>query len=389
MGSSLNPMQASARNAAPNSPEPNPPKATDPSATFRESGAGTLTALAVLVVIATLVILAVTPVQSQPADKPAAAASAVTGASAPASASPEASPVVTLVFMQGKLEAIANAIEAQTARQIDVFGKAKGMRVDIIAKDCSLEDALDRIAEPSGLVWWQYDTRKYAIADFETYADMTLREPDLDTALKHLAEKYNCVSSKDPAGAIRITLPAAPRMIRCGPAAVAQSLGIEIDAAAASDANAAGKAEPEVTLVFNQGKIEQVVMALSQQAQTDIHLRGGAQGRRVDVIVKEQPLSRGLDAICAQGDLVWWQTPDGDYSLSPKTFFQKDVLGNEQLMRLLNVVAQGHGRIAKKVSDGADGWVVELVPQPAAPVQPTADDSSNLPVAPAPSTETK
>lgn len=384
MGNSLNPIQASGRNAAPNSSEPVQPKAAFLAANLGETGAGTLTALAVLVVLAILVVLAATPVQSQPADKPAAAVSAVAGASAAPPVSSEAAPVVTLVFKLGKIETVAQAIEAQTARQIDVFGKAKGIRVDIIAKDCPLEEVLDRVTEPAELAWWQYDVRKYAIADLQTYADMALREPKLDAVLKHLAEKYNCVSSRDSAGAIRVTFPAPARIIRCGPAVVAQGLGVETDVA--STGNDAVVKEPKATLVFKTARIEQVVTALSQQAGADIHLRGRLQGTRVDVIVKEQPVSRALDAICAGGDLVWWQTSDGGYNLSPKAFFKSDVLGNEQRVRLLDVAAQSHGLMAKKVSEGADGWVYELVPLPS-PAPPTAADSSNSPAAPVPSTK--
>jgi len=261
---------------------------------------------------------------------------------------------MTVVFNQGRYDQVVQSIENWANVQIDLFGEARNARVDIIAKDALLTDVLDRITDAHEFVWWKVDEGKFAIADFDTYAQMTLREPEFDASLTHVEKTYGCTRTDGPDGTTRLTCAPRPKVVRGGPTPVVASLG------GTDTAEAHGEPDPPVTIVFKNAKIEQVVMAAAQQTRKTIRIRGALQGVRVDVLAREVPLARALDKLCANADLVWWETDDGLFGIAKKEFFEANVLGNGRLEKCLDVIGQAHGRSWRKVHTGPEGAVYEL-----------------------------
>jgi len=66
------------------------------------------------------------------------------------------------------------ALSQQAGVRITPEGKASGLRVDVIAKDTPLTEALDMIAQPKGLEWWKKDDGSYGIADRAYYEQYVL-----------------------------------------------------------------------------------------------------------------------------------------------------------------------------------------------------------------------
>jgi len=232
----------------------------------------------------------------------AAAATLLLVAPRPAAAKYDAEARAFLVYKDGDVRTVLASLSEQLA--IDPppeYVGPLGRRVTLSEREVTLREALDKITEAAGLVWWQTNDDRFVVGTD-----------------KELAEaKAKGEVSKD-------RLPAAAP----GPEADTEQTQEE------QPAPPPVEEEPPITAVFNQGKIEQVLMAISQQAGVRITPEGKTAGLRVDVIAKDQPLTEVLDAIAGPKNLVWWKKADGSYGISDRAYYEQNVLPEQAIQRI-------------------------------------------------------
>src|SRR5690606_37752292 len=77
--------------------------------------------------------------------------------------------VQAAVFNDAKVEQVLASIGNQAGVSITPFGKVPNSRVSILEKDVCLEDALNKLAQPNGWVWFKNDDGSYGVADEAWY----------------------------------------------------------------------------------------------------------------------------------------------------------------------------------------------------------------------------
>ncbi len=112
------------------------------------------------------------------------------------------------------------------------------------------------------------------------------------------------------------------------------ALALSGQLAAPEEELAAEQEEPRVTATFRSGKIEQVLLALSTQANVRITAEGKAIGQRVDLIARDVPLSEALDTITQPVNLVWWKKKDGSYGIADKAYYETNILPGDVIQRI-------------------------------------------------------
>lgn len=180
-------------------------------------------------------------------------------------------------------------------------------KITINAREVTLEQAMDQIAKATGGQWWRTKDDRFVVGDARTYNEAKLKGEVAPERIPAAAAKPGEAAAKKP--------------------------GTEKSTAAAPTP-APAKEEPRATLVFNQGKIEQVLMALSQQTGVRISPEGKTSGLRVDVIAKDQPLTDILDMIANPKGLVWWKKADGSYGIADKNYYETNVLPEQAIQRI-------------------------------------------------------
>ncbi|MDK2972277.1 MAG: ral secretion pathway protein [Candidatus Sumerlaeota bacterium] len=77
--------------------------------------------------------------------------------------------VQAAVFNDAKVEQVLASIGNQAGVSITPFGKVPNSRVSILEKDVCLEDALNKLAQPNGWVWFKNEDGSYGVADEAWY----------------------------------------------------------------------------------------------------------------------------------------------------------------------------------------------------------------------------
>jgi type II secretory pathway component GspD/PulD (secretin) len=79
-------------------------------------------------------------------------------------------PLVTVGMNEGRIEQAASIISSQINMPVNVYGKAAGAKVTVIAQDQPVEAALGMISNPNGFIWWKDAAKgEYGIADKDYY----------------------------------------------------------------------------------------------------------------------------------------------------------------------------------------------------------------------------
>lgn len=195
-------------------------------------------------------------------------------------------------------------------------------KVTLNIKEVTFQEAMDQIARVTGQAWWRTNDDRYVIGDMKAYEEAKAKGEMAKDRVPAEAKPAVAAAEKAAPGPIAEKSPA--------------SAGVGADAAPEDVAAPAAttEEEPKATLVFNQGKIEQVLMALGQQTGVRISPEGKTAGLRVDVIAKDQPLTEILDTIANPKGLVWWKKPDGSYGIADKAYYEQTVLPGQAIQRI-------------------------------------------------------
>jgi general secretion pathway protein D len=219
---------------------------------------------------------------------------------------------LTMTYTSAPVQMVLNAFREQTGKELRYEGDP-AKRVTVRLMEAPIPMTLDAIATPLGMVWWRTPDGNYAMGD--TIAQTRAKEKGeiapppipFDEELAKPAAARTPVEDKSRAAE---TLQ---------PAAAEPPPPIQ---------------EPLVTATFRDGKIEQVLMALSQQTDIQITPEGKAVGLRVTLIAKDVPLTKALDMICQPRSLVWWKKKDGSYGIADKPYYEQNVLPDSAIQRI-------------------------------------------------------
>lgn len=220
---------------------------------------------------------------------------------------------LTMTYTGAPVQMVLEAFFEQTGKMVRYEGEP-AKRVTVRLMEAPIPMALDAIATPLGMVWWRTSDGGYAIGD--------------TIAQSRAKEKGEIAPPPVP---IDEEL-AQPASARSAAQEKAQPADPEKSAAAAEPPPPIQ--EPLVTATFKDGKIEQVLMALSQQTDIQITPEGKAVGLRVTIIAKDVPLTKALDMICQPKSLVWWKKKDGSYGIADKAYYEQNVLPDSAIQRI-------------------------------------------------------
>lgn len=237
----------------------------------------------------------------------------VLGAGMPRAANAQPEDIrLTMTYTNAPVQMVLNAFREQTGKEIRYEGDP-AKRINVRLMEAPVPMALDAIANPLGMIWWRTSDGGYAIGD--TIAQARAREKGemAPPPVPIDEERAKPVSERD--------------------AAAEKSLAGETLQSAAPEPPPPVQ-EPLVTATFRDGKIEQVLMALSQQTDIQITPEGKAVGLRVTLIAKDVPLTKALDMICQPRSLVWWKKKDGSYGIADKPYYEQNILPDSAIQRI-------------------------------------------------------
>ncbi len=232
-----------------------------------------------------------------------------------ASAQPGDDVRVMLIYKNADPREVLQALAEQTGIDPPAYKGDASRKITVNIRDETFSQAMNKIAEAAGLTWWRSTDDEFILG---TNEDLDKARADGQVATPRVPGPSSEPGSDEEAQEATGEAQQAP-----GEAAAAPGAAV-----------APVEEEPTVTAVFKQGKIEQVLLALSQQAGVRITPEGKASGLRVDVIAKDTPLTEALDMIAQPKGLVWWKKKDGSYGIADKAYYEQEVLPGNTIQRI-------------------------------------------------------
>lgn len=265
---------------------------------------------------------------------------------------------VTLIYVDTLISSVCQNIMKQTGINIIPLGPgAQEKRISIIHQKAPLQDALDQICIQNDLFWFETGENTLGISGQQYYRENVLKEsieerifkPEF-IPVKHLANLLEplktpglgkIIPDKDGKKIIVRDLPfvlafmervkeefdikATPKNRR--PPEISSEVLEKSEKKPVrfplpfkaysrlvpeSEKDMKPDFEQKITAIFNNGKLFQVINAISNQVNTTIIPAGNLEEIRIDVLAQNIPLSEALEAITSKNNLTWWKAKQGN-----------------------------------------------------------------------------
>ena len=92
--------------------------------------------------------------------------------------------------------------------------------------------------------------------------------------------------------------------------------------------------EPTATLIFNNSKIDQILLSLKKQTGVNVIARGKAAELRLDIVAQNESVSQILQKIASSKGMILYREDDMNYQIMDEATYIKDILPKQVIRKI-------------------------------------------------------